>query len=132
MWCITVKGLEIFASGADDIINDKSGFCSMSAVANASLYNVYYLWFGPRVRLHLGMVRNSFLELSIKDLHVKTDQNLTGINNHIYGFPSCGLSLVIFVCLDIRNSTSREKKSLRQIIIWTGTLTRHVNQEKCN
>ena len=76
MWCITVRGLQIVASGADDIINDKSGFCSTSAVVNASLYNVYYLWFGPGVRLHLGMVRNSFLELSIKDLHVKNGPKL--------------------------------------------------------
>lgn len=55
----------------DDIINDKSGFFSTSAVLNASFYNVYYQWFGPGVGLHLGMARNHFLELSIKDLHVK-------------------------------------------------------------
>lgn len=61
----------MFANSADDIINDKGGFFSMSALFNASFYNVYYQWFGPGVRLHLGMARNRFLELSIKDLHVK-------------------------------------------------------------
>ncbi len=71
VWCITVKGLEIFTNSPDDIINDKSGFFSTSAVLNASFYNVYYQWFGPGVRLHLGMTRNRFLELSVKDLHVK-------------------------------------------------------------
>lgn len=60
----------MFANSADDIINDMSGvFFSMSAVLNASLYNVYYQWFGPGARLHLG--QNCFLELCIKDLHVK-------------------------------------------------------------
>ena len=60
-----------FASRADDIINDKSGVFSTSSVLNASLPNVYYQRFGPGPWLRLGMVRNHFLEVSIKDLHVK-------------------------------------------------------------
>lgn len=71
MWCIAVKGLEIFGSTADDIINDKSGFCSISAVLNASFYNIYYQRFGLGVSLFLGTAGIHFLELPIKDLHVK-------------------------------------------------------------
>lgn len=44
---------------------------STSAVLNASFYNVYYQWFGPGVRLHLGMAKNRFLEPSIKKITCK-------------------------------------------------------------
>lgn len=52
LWCITVKGLEMFANRADDIINDKSGFFSVRALYLTSaslqcLLPVVWLWSPP-------------------------------------------------------------------------------------
>lgn len=74
LYCFRVKGLGTVANSADDIINDMSEVFSTSAVFNASFYNVYYQWFGPGVRLHLGMAKKRFLELAMKKkMHVNDE-----------------------------------------------------------
>lgn len=56
--CNALLSREVSANSADDIISDKSVF--LVQVLNTSPYNVYYQWFGPGLRLHLGMARDRF------------------------------------------------------------------------
>lgn len=60
--CNALLSREVSANSADDIISDKSVF--LVQVLNTSPYNVYYQWFGPGLRLHLGMARDCFFFLS--------------------------------------------------------------------
>lgn len=70
--CNALLSREVSATGADDIISDKHVFSVQ--VLNTSPYKVYNRWFGPGVRLHLGMAREGvffsflffFSESSIK------------------------------------------------------------------
>lgn len=77
--CNALLSREVSANSADDIISDKSVF--LVQVLNTSPYNVYYQWFGPGLRLHLGMARDWVFFWA---LH----KRLTGINLHISGYTS--------------------------------------------
>lgn len=60
--CNALLSREVSATGADDIISDKHVFSVQ--VLNTGPCKVYNWWFGPGVRLHLGMARECFFFFS--------------------------------------------------------------------